>query len=475
MTHEDGWRLVALETAHIQPYIFETNKLREQVGASYLVAVATQEWAFECLYDVVGDGGNVVQQHGTYRLNIDESRRIEEDALKAEVLYAGGGKWFALFRHATDAKAFLKKHSQKVILEAPGLHVLHASVAFDWSHSLSDTVRDLTRILTEQRNDYPSTIGMLGLGVTAQGSSTSMPVTTIQYVDKAFQAYAAETNAKRDHSIKANDRLKSLLPHTDYDFPNEFEDIVQSENDMSYLAVIHADGNDMGNSITAIAQQYADRGGDANRAYIQEMRAFSEALKGIAQEAMQRTVALLTPQGNQWATRDTDPLFLQGTDHSFVPSKRTRQRYLPLRPLISGGDDMTFVCDGAYGVFLAAEYLRFFEEASQKYLGQVYTACAGVAMVKPHYPFSRAYELSEDLCQSAKQQRRQDDRLDDLNSSASSAIDWYFTTGGLYGDIDAMRQREYREQSGEHPLNLRPLYVTHTKSQHDVFTWNYLE
>ena len=70
--------------------------------------------------------------------------------------------------------------------------------------------------------------------------------------------------------------------------------------------------------------------------------------------------------------------------------------YLPFRPLVYGGDDVTFVCDGRLGLELAAIYLQAFEKEKD------FTACAGICVVKTHYPFARAYQLSEELCRKAK-------------------------------------------------------------------------
>ncbi len=41
--------LVVVDTMQIQPYIFGSNRLRENVGASYLVDAATRDWAFEAV------------------------------------------------------------------------------------------------------------------------------------------------------------------------------------------------------------------------------------------------------------------------------------------------------------------------------------------------------------------------------------------------------------------------------------------
>lgn len=44
--------------------------------------------------------------------------------------------------------------------------------------------------------------------------------------------------------------------------------------------------------------------------------------------------------------------------------------------------------------------------------GEQLTVAAGVAIVKTHYPFARAYELSEALCKSAKRLSRDVSTLD---------------------------------------------------------------
>ena len=50
------------------------------------------------------------------------------------------------------------------------------------------------------------------------------------------------------------------------------------------------------------------------------------------------------------------------------------------------------------------EYLKAFEEETAKTTGinKRLTACAGIAFVKPHFPFSQAHDLAEALCKGAK-------------------------------------------------------------------------
>ncbi|PJF37524.1 MAG: hypothetical protein CUN55_21625, partial [Phototrophicales bacterium] len=92
---------------------------------------------------------------------------------------------------------------------------------------------------------------------------------------------------------------------------------------------------------------------------------------------------------------------------------------------------------------LAVTFLSAFEKHSQKILPTPLTACAGIAIVKAHYPFAQAYDLAEELTSNAKQARHSFDEED-----APSAIDWHVTAGGLYGDLEVIREREYQVAEG---------------------------
>ena len=76
--------------------------------------------------------------------------------------------------------------------------------------------------------------------------------------------------------------------------------------------------------------------------------------------------------------------------------------YSPFRPILKEGDDITFITDGQLGSIPFAE--KYLELMSNRTLlnGKRLSACAGVAIIKPKYPFFRGYSLAEELCQRAK-------------------------------------------------------------------------
>ena len=135
---------------------------------------------------------------------------------------------------------------------------------------------------------------------------------------------------------------------------------------------------------------------------------------------------------------------------------------LPFRPIIFGGDDVTFVSEGRLGLPLAAHYLARLSETEMPDGDPLY-ARAGIAIVKSHYPFARAYELAEALCESAKLFIRETDP----DFRRVTALDWHFATTGVVQPLEDLRKREYRRGRGKEAASLlmRPLAVTTSDSQ----------
>ena len=106
------YTLTLLDTPGIQPYIFASNRLRESIGASELVRLATTVWPREVL-------------RATCRCNVaGDDARIEDGDLDAEVIYVGGGNCLILFRELERARRFATALSRKLHEAAPDLEFL---------------------------------------------------------------------------------------------------------------------------------------------------------------------------------------------------------------------------------------------------------------------------------------------------------------------------------------------------------------
>lgn len=473
------YSLVVVDTTQIQPYIFSSNRLRENIGASWLVKQATGPWALQLVSALKSNVTNAQQNQ------LDGSLHIEGGNLDAEVIYAGGGNVLILFADESRARDFIARLSRKALCEAPGLQLLFARQPVNWDAQpaqLFDCVMRAFKDLEAQKAQRAPSAPLLALGVTAACRSTGLPASVMQgYAGEAPQPISAEIEAKLDAAGEAHkeltDQFKGVISG-EYEFPKDFDDMGREEGEQSFIAVIHADGNGFGQAMIEIGRRSAHD----NRDYIEAVRKRSQAVGRAAMQALSQTLDTLW----RCIVRDSDEkghsrrslvrsvtLNDRGSQREEVVARITLKRdssgrwFFPFRPLVYGGDDVTFVCDGRLGVSLAVEYLTQFEAHATRELEESSSASAGVAIVKAHYPFARAYSLADDLCKSAKRFRAQEKER--TNQEQGSYLDWHFAVGGLVGELSDVRRREYQTKEGN--LCLRPLSLSlDLPPQVDVFT-----
>jgi len=431
--------LTVVNVTGIQPYIFGSNKLRENIGASELVEQATTDWVCQTLYD---QGQSNISLNAAGRYERIDSFQLKRDALGAELLYAGGGNAAILFRDKPLARRWATAFSRKLLLDAPGLNtVIVHSEAFDWDPTGNDLASRLDDLLERQTAIAKQTTApsapLIGLGVTATCQSTGFAaIADYQETPQARpQRISREIQAKLNENVQnaADVRLQLILPSYFHGLglrvPRDFDDLGRSAGEQSYIAVVHADGNGIGQRFRDLRYITTN-----NQDYIASLRQLSDGVRKVGYLALQQTLdRLLGTLTNP--TGALKPLF-------------DTLKHLPFRALVYGGDDVTFVCDGRLGLALAAAYLKAFEAVSELIPGGKATACAGVAIVKTHYPFAQAYALSEQLAAQAKRWRR-------AEPSDDSVLDWHIAMSGILADLDTIRTREYRVSEGR--LTLRPL------------------
>jgi hypothetical protein len=284
--------------------------------------------------------------------------------------------------------------------------------------------------------------------VTAACKFTGAPAVAI---DDEGRLISAEVQKKLGAQEKAEARLHRYLrdaQRAGVEFLRDFDEM-GAKGESSYLAVIHTDGNSMGERIKRLGEVC----GDDDEAYVLELRKFSQSVASAARVALNRTVGVLLDPNNLKRMADGGEradYMIQGKVP--VPRGDDGKDRLPFRPIVFGGDDVTFVCEGRLGLELAAQYLN---ELTVEPLadGERAYARAGVAVVKSHYPFSRAYDLAEELCKSAKQYIKE---LQQEGEKGATVLDWHFAVGGLVLPLPQVRQREYVSEAG-HSLLMRPV------------------
>jgi hypothetical protein len=449
-----------LDTTGIQSYIFNSNRLRENIGASYLISQATG--------DLDPDTDDWVKKK-LGKLGVPKNRQqepIKDSGLNAELVYAGGGNAMLLFKSMDIAKDFTRQLSRHILEHAPELNLVAAHCEFDWDNDcLYEKVEKLqTEELEKKKRARIPSSPLLGLGVTAFCNSTQLPAVTtneryIKEIDEEdICLVSRETEAKlkqvsSKHEEPANQALKKrfadVLNQTDYQFPYRMDHLGRSRGESSYYAVIHADGNGMGERFKEYGKNSRD-----NLEYVNRMRGLSNSVNQASLAAVKKVVnVLINSIDSDGKVMGKFPIFTQDG-----------KPYLPFRPLVYGGDDVTFVCDGRLGLALAAIYLQALQEPLLDD-GKQMTACAGVCIVKSHYPFARAYALSEALCNNAKKFTREQKQQ---WGKEFSGIDWHIAASGLFGTIGDIRQREYQVYTGE--LTMRPVLIQ--EEENEWRTWS---
>lgn len=448
--------VTVLDTTGIQPYIFGSNRLRENIGASYLVSQATDNWTREALEKLKTDIKQEVYTFNPEKHSPDAKPRIEDDGLAAELIYAGGGNTVLLFSDKQYALQFTQILSKRILEESPGINLVSVHKEFDWDHqSLYEVVQDLMKndLDTKKRSRIPSA-PLLGLGVTATCRSTQLVAVGMsdKFEDDEPYLISREIQKKLDAVRFANRQLRERLLNKsseNYEFPLRTDYMGRSIGDSSYVAVIHADGNGMGKRFQKFGKD------KCNRDYIIDMRKLSHSVNQAGITALKNVMEILVK------SIEVDKDGKRKVKGQF----EIKDNYLPFRPLVYGGDDVTFVCDGRLGLELAAIYLKELEEQTIAD-GKPIKACAGICVVKTHYPFARAYQLSEDLCRQAKSFVKEESKK--FVKEDFSALDWHLAASGLIGSISEIRQREYQVQTGS--LTMRPISLKKERDS-DWRTW----
>ncbi|WP_405526727.1 hypothetical protein OG426_30230 [Streptomyces canus] len=380
-------RLVSFEAWNITRFMFVTGKRREIAGASELITYLDRRWVRESLRDVFG------QSYGA-------GWRIEE--CPAELLESGAGTAKVLVRGEDEARRLVTAVTGRALRQAPGLDVCGVvSGDFEWERpgGLHRALGECAEGLTGVRTALPGPDArFLRLPVVDSCRATGLPAAQVlRLPGGSAEARSAESVAKwRAYGRQGQGEGLGRLAELAGTRPRALAEVVEHLNGQAeWVGTVHADGNGLGRVFGSFERCVA---GESNRAYADAFRGFSAGLQECTREAFGCAVAELEGLG---AALKSGPV--------------------PVLPLVLGGDDMVALCAGEWALPFAEAYLRAFErltaerEAVAGPLGRLeagaaspsagvgLSACAGVAVVKPHFPFVDAHRLAYALMREAKQ------------------------------------------------------------------------
>ncbi|MFA7090825.1 MAG: hypothetical protein WC149_03115 [Arcobacteraceae bacterium] len=312
----------------IQEFIFKTNKLKEIIGASKIVE------------------------------ELDNIEFKKEYALseEPEVLLKAAGNIRLVFQNKEDLEKVVRSFPKVMMLNAYGITISQAVVVLN---DYKKDSKELEKRLKIQRNKVSAPLDF-HFNILKQNPRTALPLVkddedkaTSQKTEK-FQEFADEQKRKDRETIF---------------------NIEELSNDKNKIAIIHADGNGLGNIVKELNKK--------------EIVQFSKDLDKATKEAYE--------------------IASGGIEN--------------IRKVILGGDDLTVIIDANEALGFTKKFLEEFEKNTQKiYKDYDLTACAGITFCNEKYPFHYAVKLAEDLCKYAKNDSKDLAKKENINLAPSSLM-----------------------------------------------------
>ena len=388
-----------------QDYIFRTNAMREITGASALIRDA-----WDLLF-------REAEKAGVRTRKIDPAEESfpadPDDALAGGIgmadLFRGGGNDTVLIRDTETLRLVNAAFTHAILTQCPGMIPMCAAVTA--GNDYPSDYRRLMEAAEREKNRMMPGRDLAMAPFSMFDRRTSQPIAHLQKVRSQLSQLTSEAWSKQEKAASDNriTRENAWLDH-----------IAESENDRRLLAIVHADGNNMGIKIRKLLS-----GKTSYSECVPLMRAFThstaEAFTGKAKQALEKYAAGKSAEARQAGRKD---------------------EYI-VRWIINDGDDATFVCNAQSALELTKVYLEAVSTSQgiPDGSGQPfrYSSCAGICICHSHYPFSTAYALAESACDNAK---RKIHTAEDDGIREEAWIDWVYVRSGIMTDVEELRKAQ---------------------------------
>lgn len=327
------------------------------------------------------------------------------------MLVETSGTFLAFVRDRDLARGVVAQTTLRALREAPGLGVTGGiSTPFEWgSGNAPNAVRQAFAAVGERRMNRPTSLARFPtLPIIELCPSSALPVSTFVPIgsgkSKIYEPRSAVSGAKWKAHQRALGRLAELtgLDRTHIDGAARRLDGNQPDSP-SRVAMVHADGNGLGGVFVELPRLLAETNpGEpiTDAGYATAYRDLSAALDEGVSEAFRAAVGQVVG--------------LTG----FAPD---------VLPLVLAGDDITFVAEAGIAATLTHSFLSDLirRVAADPRAARVLRARPGgdprlgiagaMVVTTPHFPFSAAYRLCEELVTDVA--KRAKDRMVDVDSN----------------------------------------------------------
>lgn len=379
-----------------QEYIFKTNRILEVVGASTHIRDAWK-YLFECAKSAEMAVQRV--EEGIFKQE-EIFLKFEKNCLQIVELFCGGGNETLLLDSYDSFVKLNRVFSFYLLNKCPGMIPMAVCV-----NATDNYNEDYKRLMSEaeiEKNKMAPGQDSFIFPFTMMDRNTFKPMTRLDSIEGKRVRYSEESYTKRIKGIEERniDQVVKML-----------DDMVTNKGQENLLAVVHADGNNMGSKIMEML------GSNTSYDYcVNKMRFFTgdtaKAFGQIGLDALEKKKEELSQKVN-------------------------KESALAYRVIIKDGDDMTFICNARY----VMEYVIAYIEAVQEYKSEwQYSSCAGICIFHSHYPFAKAYQLAEQACdEGAKNMVHKVDEQGKPIAIEEGWVDFHYIHSGIGGSLKEIR------------------------------------
>lgn len=416
------------EAKSVQKFLFAGSKLRHLISASELLERLTGE-ILEA----------VIQHAGLLLVSAEEY----PDSASVQPLSC-------VFARRSAGAFYLVSPSQANLITLRSLWQLFFEdyvTGLDWQDIISDAPANNPYNAVKTALDSMKSIGVMpksSLPVAAPLAllcpRTAMPALGLfkgvaEYLDESLHN---KELLRLDNQKSFFDRL---LPTITTDSPPSWPVDLEKDfprNQDSYVAIIHIDGNGLGQLLINLqnAVQHDEK------EYLSLYPIFSQGLKEATENAVKKAIATLKVANQIYAAR----------------------------PIVVGGDDITFLVHAPEAIAFTRTFIESFEAQTQRLIADLcgsrpelrcalpagLSACAGIAFCKLSAPFTLIYKRAEELCNLAKQAVKTQAQAH--HTDIASAIAFEVLTSAPLNAYQQNAMTKYQDANGNY-LSLEVYHV----------------
>lgn len=408
--------LCIFDTRHIQRYIFRSDAMTEAIGGSDLINHILQDAIRHSL-------SHIEPTISAEECDFSDDPYADipyftDSKIKIQQIVCTAGNALMLFRSGALAQKVIRKVSRYYLERTYNLNM--AAAAVEYTGNFAEDSFRLFNKLNAIKSSSETLEPTGALPIVEREAETGEPV--VGFDEKSGEPVSESTRIKRQEAQKRDHLLT-------------FKDISTTTlaNGRSYRAVIHADGNNMGITISKALKSVS-----SYKDAIQLERLFSRSITNSITTVMDQTITDLE-QLYQRTTGNT-----AGFEREFMIVHRA-------------GDDINCVCNAKWAFPFVDLFYKNLENhyiclsksseppttepSANPAIPQSIPlyVCTGIAIVADGQDFHSAFDLAKECCASAKKSAKQEKNL--RGGFAGNWIDYHIAEWNKQQELELLRER----------------------------------